>query len=45
MVAEFLEKSVMFQTPTILKMYAVIIIVAYGIAFLMYHSAKKKNQN
>jgi len=44
MVAEFLEKSIEFQNDTIFLMYGIIVVVAYGIAFLMYQSAKRKNQ-
>ncbi len=44
MVAKFIEESIMFQNDTIFLLYGIIVVVAYGIAFLMYQSAKKKTQ-
>ncbi len=44
MVAHFLEASVNFQTKDIWEMYAGIAIFLYGIMFINYKRACKKNK-
>ncbi len=41
MLGEFIEASVNFTTNDVWEMYAVIVVVCYGIMLMMYASSKK----
>lgn len=44
MLSNFIEESVHYQTGDVLKLYIVIAIVAFGIAIIMYNTAKKRKK-